>query len=184
MKKYTNKNQVKRRWQSKINEAREYFTEEGGTRSEFYESDVYRELNRRRNRAVYRYENREKISKQRKKLRKKYKKQEVVKEGVLPTKNPSYEGAAVTAFKGRKIQGDYNYCKLLIENGANFLGELTVNEDGLVVEYIESRQLNKFFNLLSFYISSLFRKAEGYKILNSNIVKRLYFDKGVNTVFL
>ena len=71
MKKYSNKKELTKRWTEKISSQKYYFDllkKSGQATGNFYDSEIYSELKKRKNRAEYRYDNRAEISEKRKEI--------------------------------------------------------------------------------------------------------------------
>jgi len=181
---YKNKSQVRQKWQSRINEAKEYHKilfDSGQTKTSFYDSEVYNQLNKRRNRSLYRYDNKEKISEQRKNRRELHKKQlDYLGEENL---TEFYSGSAIDAFKGRRAKGDSEFIKNI--KPENFAGKLFV-QDGETGEILEDKTYfsqSYYFMRVAFWVHLLFSKSDGYKIFNSEVDKSQRYDTKTKTLF-
>jgi len=186
MKKYTNKKQVAKKWQEKIESQKYYWNllrEKGDVSGSFYLSEVYRNLDRRRDRALWRYDNREKISEQRRALRETYKEQQrtyTENEGRI---NYAYDGSAINYMSGRKLE---NRKKLIASIRAQrFYGTILVmdEETGEVLEQGTHRSLDAYFSDAAKWNNELFSKKEGYKIFSTSISEKSWFDANTNTQF-
>lgn len=186
MRTYKTKKELLSAWGSKIKTAKQYhkiMKEQGYDVGPFYKSDVYKGLKRKENRSAYRYDNKEKISQQRKERRLIHKEQiEYIREN-KENINFTYSGSAIDAFKGRRGLSD----KKFVENikYKNFVGELTVS-DGETGEILEEKtyfSAVRYFARVSYWINKLFSKSEGYQIFNSTVYKRQKYVKETETLY-
>lgn len=186
MKKIKSKKELLSKWNQKIGSQKYYYgilLKSGQTEKPFEESEVYKGLEQRKKRALYRYENREKISKQRKERREFFKEQERLLQENEQNIDESYSGSAIDAFKGRASTGDLAFA-LSVKTG-NFNGKLFVvdMETDTVLEDSTIRDITRYFKMLAFWINILFSKSDGYKIFNSEVVKKQWYEKDIDTLF-
>lgn len=176
-KRYSNKKQLLETWQQRINEQKQYYKElkEGGKVSgNFYDSPVYKNLDKRRNRAEYRYDNKERISEQRKQYMERVENLEKLADKELTGVDYTYEGTALDAVKGRGSKSDMDFTELF---KGRFFGELTIN--GEKKTYTTTAG---FWRAYSAFIGPIFRK-DSKLLMDTDFRKQNTFDPKTNTLY-
>lgn len=189
-KRIKNKAELLKRWSGKIQEQRQYFAElkrAGQASGRFEDSPVYENLDRRRRRAIYRYENREKISEQRKAARIERQKLQFSTDENEHLAKTAFSGSAIDAFKGLRGKNDLDFVKKILESkpGRKFAGSLLVvdAESGEVLDDYKTTGFVRYFKRLSEWIAKLFDRDAGYAIFNSSVDKKIFFDKDTDTLY-
>lgn len=189
-KKIKNKSELLKKWSGKIQEQRQYFSElkkAGQAIGRFEDSPVYRNLDKRRGRAVYRYENRERISEQRKVARIERLKLQFATDENESIAKTAFSGSAIDAFKGIRGKNDLDFAKKILESkpGRKFAGSLLVvdGETGEVLDDYKTTGFVRYFKRLSEWIAKLFDRDAGYSIFNSSVDKKILFDKETDTLY-
>lgn len=185
MRKYQSKEQLLSHWTDKIDNQKHYYDiliKFGQVETPFEDSEIYKQLSKRKQRAEYRYDNREKISEQRKERRELHKQQREYIEENADEISESFSGSGIDAFSGRKGLGDAVFAKNV--GAKNFAGNLlVVNEDGEEEENRFFYSISAYFERLAYWIHRLFSKSDGYKIFNTEVTKKQKFDKTTNTLY-
>lgn len=185
MSRIKNKKELLSKWQQKIDSQKYYYDllkRRGDVKGSFYNSPVYLELNRRRQRAEYRYDNREKIAAARAERRAEQRALARAADEILGRQQAAYSGPAVDAFKGRRNAADLQFAKAV--KAKNFVGRLLIfyEETGETIDR-EYFSIAGYFNALAKIISTLFSKNAGYSILTSTVQKIQSYDKQTDTQY-
>lgn len=185
MRKYQSKENLLSHWEQKIDNQKHYYEileKSGQVETTFEDSEIYRQLKKRQQRSEYRYDNRERISKQRKGRRELHKIQREYIEENADEISESFSGSGIDAFSGRKGVGDEIFAKNV--GAKNFAGNLlVVNEDGEEEENRFFYSISAYFERLAYWIYRLFSKSDGYKIFNTEVTKKQKFDRATNTLY-
>lgn len=179
---YSKKKEVSERWGGIVLAAKQAYQDSTG-KSDFYKTGFYKDLNRRRKRALYRYDNRDKISQQKREYR-----ERVKKAGTAKPTDITFSGAAIDAARGARGRNDMAAIKAIMQQtNCKFVGHLIVTESsgGLDVSLHNKKYLTlpTYKNAVSMWIQFLFSKDNGYLIFNSTITRRMTYDKQSNTLF-
>lgn len=185
MPKYSNKKELQKVWQEKIDSQKYYWDilKKGGqVKGSFYNSEVYRNLDRRRDRAEWRYDNRVRIAEQRRERREQDRKLESRVDEIMGTEKAAYSGPAVDAFKGGRGVADIKFAKSVMKKDRNFVGRLLVyyEETGESIDKT-FHSVAGYFAALSRIVSTMFTK-DNYTILESEVEKKQSFDSETNTL--
>jgi len=176
---YTKKSDVKSAWGKKINAAKSAY-KTAGFDGGFYRSDVYKDIKRREKRALYRYDNRERISEQKRQYR-----ERVKSARIASPSNVAFDGDALKAFSGAAGRNDRRAIAAI--NAKNFVGNLNVTEerDGIDVTLDKKKYLSDaaYQNRISFWVSYLFSKSDGYLIFNSTVQRLIEYDRKTDTLY-
>lgn len=182
MRKYKNINDLKRRWNDKIESQKFYYEilERTGRVSGGWEnSDIAKSLKRKKDRAIYRYENYDTIAPQR---RERYRVHAEMRERFEAGEiGATFEGSAIDAFRGGRGIADNDFVKSV--NPENFAAHLVVNDEGgnVIDKWYYDRVA--YFSELAKWIHSLYDKKLGYKIFNSTVNKTQFYDKQQKTLY-
>lgn len=178
---YKSKRQLLETWQQKINSQKYYF-KKTRKKEKFEDSEIYKNLQRRKDRAVYRYENRDRISEQRK--QKRIEKSELRERAgeMIGEQSAAFSGPAVSAFKGRQGTAELDFAKRIAPK--KFVGHLFVEytETGEIIDKIYY-SISGYFEALARIIKSMFSKSSGYAILESEVIKKQTYDPEKNALY-
>ena len=186
MKRYRNKREVEQTWTVKISAAKSYWDDQrkaGAVQGSFYQTPVYGALDRRRSRALWRYDHWEEIAAQRKVRRgeRKAKESEALK--IENKITATFDGNAIDAFKGRRAVADLDFALAL--NPENFVGRLEVYESGSDMALVRKTYttIPPYFKAIAAWVRYLFSQADGYAILEATVEKKHTYDPATKTLY-